>query len=177
MYPTELPSASVSRRGPRRLGSDPQRTLVWVRGEHDIATCALLSDILADAVRLDGADVVVDLSGVTFMDASTVSTLVVARRDLRALTRSLCVRAPSPPARRVLAVCGLEQLIDQRPGVEEQAVAPALGSWVGVPVQDREALLSPVPVDDASRPDAPARTMRWPRLEPALSVRQPEGPL
>ena len=105
-------SVSVSRRGLGPLGGDPSRTVVWVSGEHDIATREQLNVTLAQAAGLDDADVVVDLSGVTFMDASTIGALVVARNRLRSRARSLSVRAPSPRARRLLDLCGLAPLID-----------------------------------------------------------------
>jgi anti-sigma B factor antagonist len=108
---------------------------VWVRGEHDAATQVQLSTALVEAAGLDGADIVVDLSGVTFMDASTIGTLVAARNRLRATARSLSVRAPSPPARRLLDVCGLERLIDEHSAPDAQPTAAALASWVDVPAQ------------------------------------------
>jgi anti-sigma B factor antagonist len=110
MPPDESPSVSVFPRGDMRRGSDPLRTVVWVRGEHDIATRADLSAI-AQAASLDDADIVVDLSGVSFMDASTIGALVVAENHLQARSRSLSIRDPTPRARRVLDLCGLQRLM------------------------------------------------------------------
>lgn len=108
----QSPSVSVARRGARCPGGDPLPTVVWVRGDHDVATRRHLAAMLARAGRRDDADLVVDLSGVTFMDASTIGALVAARGRLRADARSLSVRAPSQRARRLLDVCGLLQLVD-----------------------------------------------------------------
>jgi anti-anti-sigma factor len=72
---------------------------VELHGEHDLSTCALLSTALADATRLDDdADVVVDLSDVAFMDASTIGVLVAALVDVASLVRS--VGRPLAGARR-----------------------------------------------------------------------------
>lgn len=57
---------------------EPQlaRTVVWLRGEHDIATRAGLSYTLAGAIAAGQNDLVVDLSCVGFFDASTIGVLV-----------------------------------------------------------------------------------------------------
>lgn len=112
MPPNESP-VSVTRRGD--LGNGALHTVVWVRGEQDLATRAHLLDTIAEAARVDDGDIVVDLSGVTFMDASTVGAFVAARNRARASSRSLSVRDPSPRARRVLDLCGLARLIDDDP--------------------------------------------------------------
>ncbi len=166
----ELPSVSVSRRGPRCLGSDPLHTVVWVRDEHDGATRVHLSVVLTDAARLDDADIVVDLSGVTFMDASTIGALVAAGDQLRVLSRSLSVRNPSPPARRLFELCGLTQLI------EVPATAPplgtALGTWVSVPTTDRALDPAQPPVTPEAPVQAPEYARVVPRVEPARSVQR-----
>jgi anti-sigma B factor antagonist len=124
-------------RGPATTAPAPHkdRLVVWVRGEQDISTAAALSATLAAAVARDRGDLVVDLGGVRFMDASTIGVLVGARRHLRLLSRSLTVRSPSALARRLFGLCGLADLIDPDP-VEVASVA-ALGTWVAVPAVDR----------------------------------------
>ncbi|MCD9625135.1 STAS domain-containing protein [Rhabdothermincola salaria] len=121
--------------------------MVWLRGDHHLGTRTRLSAAIAEAARADDADLVVDLSGVTFMDASTIGALVVARHHLRARSRSLCVRAPSPLARRLLDACGLVALIDDDAEPAHPPAAPALGSWVDVPASER----SGDPAPSASR--------------------------
>jgi len=82
-------------------------TVVWLRGEHDIATMAELSDTLTRAMAQDDGDVVVDLSGVDFMGAATVGVILRTRACLRLRSRSLTLRAPSMRAQRVLDLCGV----------------------------------------------------------------------
>jgi anti-anti-sigma factor len=94
------------------VSGDGQRTVVWLDGEHDVATLSVLADILRRATSSDDADVVVDLSGVTFFSAATLGELVTGRNALRRLSRSLMVRSPSKCARRVIDACGLTGLVE-----------------------------------------------------------------
>ena len=178
MPPTGYPTMTASRGdGTRPDCEPPSRTVVWVGGEHDLATRMHLMVTIARAARLDDADVVVDLSGVTFLDASTIGALVGARNRLRASSsRSLSVRAPSPPARRLLDVCELAHLIDERPARVEPSVAPALGSWVDVPASDRGPDSAQPPVTDDARSEEPARATTRRPVEPAGSLRLPRAP-
>jgi anti-anti-sigma factor len=57
-------------------GRDGDRIVVWLRGEHDIATTVELSETLVRAIAIDDADLVVDLSEVQFIDASTIGVIV-----------------------------------------------------------------------------------------------------
>jgi anti-sigma B factor antagonist len=102
--PNHLAALSVSREG--------DRTVIWLDGEHDIATLLPLQDTLANAISADGADVVVDLSGVTFIDATTIGELIRGRNTLRHQSRSLALRSPSRQAGRLLELCGLTDLVD-----------------------------------------------------------------
>jgi anti-sigma B factor antagonist len=87
-------------------------TVVWLRGEYDISTLTSLSQTIARAVALDEDHLVIDLSGVQFLDAATIGVIIQARNDLQLQCRSLTLRAPSRFARRVLELCGLTELLD-----------------------------------------------------------------
>jgi anti-anti-sigma factor len=87
-------------------------TVLWLEGEHDIANVRQLSVTLARAIAADDADlIIVDMSGVEFLGASTVGAIVRARDITRSANRSLVVRSPSPRAMRVLNLCGLAELV------------------------------------------------------------------
>lgn len=124
------PSVSVYRRRP--AGGERECTVLWVGGEHDIATKVTLAVAIARAAQRDDAPLLIDLSAVTFLDASTVGAIVGSRNRLRLRGRSLELRAPSPPALRVLYLCGLTDLI-RRECVQPADPAAALASWVDVP--------------------------------------------
>ena len=119
-------------------------TVVWIRGEQDASTVAALSETLALAISLDDSDLVVDLSGVEFMSAATVGVLVRAREFLRSVSRSLQVQSPSTCARRILALCNLGDLLDDRAAGNEgwTAGATATVSSLDGLRRSRERLIS-----------------------------------
>ncbi len=96
------------------VSHDGERAVVWLDGEHDIATAAILADTLAKVTSADDADLIVDLSGVTFMSTATVDQLIRARNLLLGLSRNLTLRSPSKCARRLLDLCGLAGLVEPR---------------------------------------------------------------
>jgi len=97
---------------PPLVSRDGDRAVVWLKGEQDIATVAVLADTLANVTSADDANLIVDLSGVTFMSTATIDELVRARSLLLGLSRNLTLRSPSKCARRVLDLCGLADLIE-----------------------------------------------------------------
>jgi anti-anti-sigma factor len=128
--------ATIGRRGLfAPAGGDRDRTIVWLRGEHDMFTVAALGEILAAAIALDDADVVLDLSAVEFIDAGTIGAIVRAQEALRLRSRSLAVRAPSGCAHRILDLCGFAGLIDAPPAAATPTAgrSDALATWVAVP--------------------------------------------
>jgi anti-anti-sigma factor len=138
--PIEISSVTVSRPLVTKFaGRNSDRTVVWLRGEHDVSTVAALSEILARAIALDDADVVVDLSEVQFMGAATVGVIIRAREFLRLRSRSLVLRSPSECARRILELCGHAELLDPLPidTTPLTGTAGALRTWVAVPATDR----------------------------------------
>lgn len=82
-----------------------RRTVILLRGEQDLSTAPALDSALRHVSAGGAADLVVDLSGVEFMDAAIVAVLFRARDQLRQRARDLDLRDPSPFARRILAVC------------------------------------------------------------------------
>lgn len=90
-----------------------ERILV-VTGEIDIATAPELRCEL-DALSLGAhSPVVVDLSGVTFLDSSGISALVAARQAVAGTDATLVLLEPSPPVRLVLEISGVGELFEIR---------------------------------------------------------------
>ena len=165
MAPPESPFATRTRGEASFSGLDTDRTVVWLRGEHDLATVAELAATLARAIAIDDADLVIDLSDVQFMDASTVRLIVRTRDFLRTRARNLGVRAPSDGARLVLDRCGLSHLVDPHPVVTKHArltkhltgTMGALATWVRVPVAEPAALRQLRSDDEAIGAHEPGR--------------------
>jgi anti-anti-sigma factor len=88
------------------------RTVLWLAGEQDLATVGVLADTLANVGSVDDADLIVDLSGVTFMSTATIDELIRSRNLLLGESRNLTLRSPSKCARRLLDVCGLMCLVE-----------------------------------------------------------------
>jgi anti-sigma B factor antagonist len=128
--------------------ADADRTVVWLRGEHDVSTVAALSQTMARAIALDDGDLVIDLSGVQFMDAATVGVIIRARDFLELQSRSLALRAPSSCAARILDLCDLAELLEPRPvqTMPSSATAGARGKRLPPPTLDRVDA-SPVAAD------------------------------
>jgi anti-anti-sigma factor len=88
------------------------RTVAWVRGEIDIATAPRLRSSLMEAVASSDRDVMpgpftVDVSGVSFFDASGLHVLVDVASSARRAGRKLILRNPTAPMWRVLEITRL----------------------------------------------------------------------
>jgi anti-sigma B factor antagonist len=86
----------------------------WVQvvGDLDIATVARLATVLTE-MRLAGhVAVTLDLSGLDFIGAAGLNTLVAADNDLRRHGGGLRAVAPRPYARSLFAMTGLSHLLD-----------------------------------------------------------------
>ena len=118
---------------PPGAGPETGPTIIWLRGEHDIATDTDLRRTLGRAIALNNAAIVIDLSKVELIDASTLGVIVAAWNDLRQQSRSLTMRAPSPHVRRVISICGLHNLLSAEERDRMAGVArKGLGSWAKV---------------------------------------------
>ncbi|MFG2047393.1 STAS domain-containing protein [Micromonospora sp. NPDC048935] len=87
-------------------------TVVEVAGDLDMSTTPELGDRLREVVQSGAQSVVVDLSGVGFMDSSGLGILVVAYKDLRERGGSLVLAGVAPPVRTVLSITSVDRVID-----------------------------------------------------------------
>ena len=106
-------------------GEFAEPTVIYLWGEHDAATERLIGEVLRDGVDLSTADIIVDLSAVTFFSACSVGALAEARNRLLRESRSLQVRKPPRGALRVLDLCGLGEIVID---LESPAAVPGAGS-------------------------------------------------
>ncbi|MFC4060653.1 STAS domain-containing protein [Planomonospora corallina] len=100
--PREAP-VRTERSGARRIS---------LRGEVDVATAPLLDVRLAEQRIPPGTDVVLDVSGVSFMDASGLSALIRADRRLRLLGGRLRLTGVPRNVARLLLLTRLDERFD-----------------------------------------------------------------
>jgi anti-sigma B factor antagonist len=98
--------------------------VVVLRGEHGLTTNELLSGVLSLVV--EGNDlVVVDVSEATFIDSSTLGTIVHADRAARVAGSHLRLQVgTSPIVRRLIEITGLLRVLDWAPTRETALSAP-----------------------------------------------------
>jgi anti-anti-sigma factor len=105
--------------------------LVTLRGELDVSSGAEASAALAGSSG-EGRGVVVDVSGLKFVDSSGVKMLVAAARAVEDAGGVFVVCAASEPVRRVIGILHLDQVVtvvDRR----EDAVAEVVRARQGGP--------------------------------------------
>jgi anti-sigma B factor antagonist len=109
------------------------QVVVALRGELDRADAASVAAALM-AVAAPAAEIIVDLAGLEFTDASGVAALVLARVQARRAGGDLLLAAPQEQVLRVLAVIRLAEVFPVHAGVEEAADSAARSRRAAVPV-------------------------------------------
>jgi stage II sporulation protein AA (anti-sigma F factor antagonist) len=82
---------------------------IGLDGEVDLLSVDTLRECLSAAIRTDGR-VTLDMSKVTFIDSSGINLLVVAHGAAGQFKEAIVLVSPSPPVRRALQLCGVEEL-------------------------------------------------------------------
>jgi anti-sigma B factor antagonist len=107
-------------------------TVAELAGELDIASAPALREELLSLLRRGSSRLVIDLSGVSFCDASGLAVLVSTGRRARLLGGFLRLAAVSPQVSEVLQMTGLQRNLADFPTVQS-AVAGARGAQHGKP--------------------------------------------
>lgn len=92
--------------------------VVRLVGEADITTQALNETLDAETAKKPRV-LLVDASGLTFMDSSALHQIVRAHRRLRASGCLLAIVAPSKQVARILALTGLDTVVPVYATAEE----------------------------------------------------------
>ncbi|AEV84144.1 hypothetical protein ACWT_3121 [Actinoplanes sp. SE50] len=96
---------------------DTATSTIALSGELDLAATATLNDLFAGQLAVDGIITVrVDLSAVTFLDSTVITTLIVARNTATAGNRQFTVTHAAGHVRRVLTVAGVLDTLTTDPG-------------------------------------------------------------
>lgn len=81
-------------------------------GEFDLAALPQFEDAIAAVEAGSPAAIVVDLSGLSFMDSSGLRALVTADERAHAAGRRLAIVPGPPPVRRVFEITQLDSKLD-----------------------------------------------------------------
>ena len=104
----------------------PYGALVAIEGELDLATVPRVNTALAAEPVASAGAVVIDLTGVAFMDSTGLAALVTLDLELAARGGRLALACPEGPARLLLDVTGLaEQLAVFATRAQAEAAARA----------------------------------------------------
>jgi anti-anti-sigma factor len=98
--------------------------LAALRGELDTAAAPALREQLLGLLRPAAGRLVIDLSAVSYADASGLAVLVGTGRRAGLLGGFLRLAAPSPQAARVLSATGLGRHLDIFPTVHAAITSP-----------------------------------------------------
>ena len=99
------------------------RALLSVAGEVDLETASQLGDAAADALQSVSPHLLLDLSGVTFMDSTGLKVLLAVQRRADLAAGSLAVAGTTRPVSKILALTGLDPTVALYDSVE---AVPAL---------------------------------------------------
>jgi anti-sigma B factor antagonist len=107
--------------------------IVTLGGELDIVSAPTAREELIGLLRPGASELVIDMSGIRYADASGLAVLVGTQRRAELLGGSLRLAALQPEVARVLAVTGISQHLDAYPTVEA-AIAGRRPAGGGTPL-------------------------------------------
>jgi anti-sigma B factor antagonist len=93
--------------------------VVAVGGELDMYTVMPLRKKLDDVLELGGRNVLIDLSGVSFLESTTLALLVDTARELRTTGGQLVLVADDGPVIRAIQLTGLEGVLNVQSSLPE----------------------------------------------------------
>ena len=104
------PTIPGSRRAPQPVG--PRVVVIEVQGDLDHDRVPRVRALLEDAVGVRPQQLVVDLGGCSFLDASGLTVLLDVHRRLARVGAVLTLRRCSPRVLRLLSLTGLQRVFD-----------------------------------------------------------------
>jgi len=93
------------------------RTRVMLHGELDDASVPMLRDRLADLVADHVGDLVLDIAGLSFVDSTGLGLFVMLHKKLESRGKQFILSEPTPMARRLLEITGLDSVLRIEPTV------------------------------------------------------------
>lgn len=106
-----------------RLHVDPCTVMddvavVRLRGEADLHTAPILSDALDEAIQTGAGSMVVDMTGVTFVDSMMLGVLLGATRRTRPRGMEMRIVVDDPHVRRIFELTLLDRVLQLYPSLE-----------------------------------------------------------
>jgi anti-sigma B factor antagonist len=92
--------------------------VVRFRGEADLHTAPILRDALEEAIGTGAGTLVVDLTGVTFVDSMMLGVLLGATRRTRPRGTRIRIAVDDPHVRRVFELTLLDRVLELYPSLE-----------------------------------------------------------
>jgi anti-sigma B factor antagonist len=110
-------------------GEDGAATVIVAQGELDVLTAASLRTAISDVIDGGRAHLVLDASGISFLDSTGIGVLVIALRRTRAFDGSFAIAGARGGALRTLELTGLTRVFTLYDTVAEAeaAIAPLVG--------------------------------------------------
>lgn len=99
-------------------------TVVHLGGEIDVYTAPFVREKLDEQIHAGRADLIVDLSEVTFLDSTGLGVLVGRLKFARTRGGSLRLVGTSERVLRVFAITGLDKVFDIHPDLESALATP-----------------------------------------------------
>ena len=93
--------------------------VVALSGELDAHTAGRLRSLLAEQLLAGPGNLVIDLSGLSFIDSAGLAVLIAADKGMRRAGTKLVLAAPRAPVDKVLRLTGLTAVLTTAPTVDE----------------------------------------------------------
>lgn len=93
--------------------------MLKLAGEVDVYTCGFLREAIAKVADEGKVFIAVDVQAVEFMDSSGLGVIVGAHKRLKSSEGELILVSPNKQMRRILALTGLDQILNVRISVDE----------------------------------------------------------
>ena len=100
-------------------------SVVAAAGELDAHAAPVLEEVVDPLAGVAGGDLVIDLSGVGFIDSTGLGVLVSTLKHVREAGGRLEVVATTPRVLRVLALTGLDAVIPLHDSLDAALVRPS----------------------------------------------------
>lgn len=98
---------------------DDEAAVLRIKGELDLSASAALRACLLDEIGLDGPPIVIDLSGVSFVDSTCLGVLISMMRQAQVTRGGLRLAAVQPRVRRALEIAALDEIFPVYESVSE----------------------------------------------------------